>query len=234
MEYTSITLPLEGANAEDVLRSCARQSEGKAVFTTSFGAEDQIITDIIRRLQLNISIETLDTGRLFPETYELWAETEKRYGGRIRAWYPDTQELEELMQSRGVGSFRESTEARHACCRVRKLAPLERLLAGRDCWITGQRKQQSVTRRELSLVEPDEVHGILKVSPLADWSEQDVWNYIRAYDVPYNPLHDRGYPSIGCACCTRAVRKTESIRAGRWWWEQPEQRECGLHHRPRH
>lgn len=226
----------EGAEStEDILRRAAETAgTGRAVFTTSFGAEDQVITDIILRQGLDIAIETLDTGRLFPETYELWAATEARYQVRIPARLPDTASLEQLVKTQGIALYRNNLEARHACCRVRKLEPLERLLKGRTVWITGQRREQSVTRRDLPFAEHDASRNILKVNPLADWSEQDVWNYIRAHEVPYNPLHDRGYPSIGCACCTRAVKRTESLRAGRWWWEQPEHRECGLHNRPRH
>ena len=216
------------------LRRAAEEFAGHIVFTTSFGAEDQVITDIIAREQLPIRIVTLDTGRLFPETYELWGATEERYGLRVQAYTPERTALEEMVNGQGIILYRQSLEGRHTCCTVRKLEPLGRALAGAKAWVTGLRREQSVTRTETAFREREETRGLWKINPLADWSEQDVWNYIRAYDVPYNPLHDTGYPSIGCACCTRAVKRTESVRAGRWWWEQPEHRECGLHNRPRH
>lgn len=216
------------------LRRAGEEFAGRIVFTTSFGAEDQVITDIIAREQLPIPIVTLDTGRLFPETYELWAATEEKYGIRVRAYTPERAALEALVNEQGISLYRQSLEGRHACCGVRKLEPLARALAGVEAWVTGLRREQSVTRTETADRERDEARNLWKINPLVDWSEQDVWNYIRAYEVPYNPLHDVGYPSIGCACCTRAVKRTEDIRAGRWWWEQPEHRECGLHNRPRH
>ena len=224
----------DSGTVTELLRRAAAEYAGRVVFTTSFGAEDQVITDFIAREGLDIPIVTLDTGRLFPETYELWAATEARYGVRVRAYTPEREALERLVNEQGIALYRDSIEARHACCQVRKLEPLARALAGVEAWVTGLRREQSVTRTDTTAVERDEARGIWKINPLVDWSEQDVWNYIRAYEVPYNPLHDRGYPSIGCACCTRAVRRTEDIRAGRWWWEQPEHRECGLHNRPRH
>ena len=224
----------ETNTATEQLASAAKEFAGRIVFTTSFGAEDQVITDIISREGLGIPIATLDTGRLFPEAYELWARTEERYGLRVRAYTPERGALEELVNAQGIAGYRRSLEGRHACCAVRKLEPLSRALAGAEAWVTGLRREQSVTRTDTAARERDEVRGLWKINPLADWSEQDVWNYIRAYDVPYNPLHDVGYPSIGCACCTRAVKRTEGVRAGRWWWEQPEHKECGLHNRPRH
>lgn len=221
-------------SATEQLRKAAEEHRGRIVFTTSFGAEDQVITDIIVREGLSIPIVTLDTGRLFPETYETWAATEARYGIRVRAYTPDRAALEELVNTQGISLYRQSLEGRHACCQVRKLEPLARALAGVQAWVTGLRREQSITRSDMGAQEWDEVRGLHKINPIIDWSEQDVWNYIRAYEVPYNTLHDAGFPSIGCACCTRAVKRTESIRAGRWWWEQPEHRECGLHNRPRH
>lgn len=215
------------------LERAAEEYAGRIVFTTSFGAEDQVITDMISRAGLEIPIVTLDTGRLFPETCELWAATEAHYGLRVRAYVPEAAALEALVNEQGSAYYRKSLEGRHACCRVRKLEPLDRALAGVAAWVTGLRREQSITRADIGEREEDTARGLWKINPLVDWSEQDVWNYIRAYEVPYNPLHDRGYPSIGCACCTRAVKRTESIRAGRWWWEQPEHRECGLHNRPR-
>lgn len=229
-----MNLRMENTSATDILQEAVQAHAGRVVFTTSFSAEDQILADMIVRAGLGIEIVTLDTGRLFPETYELWAETERHYGIRVRAFTPERESLESLVNTRGIALYRLGVEERRSCCRVRKLEPLARALAGASAWVTGLRREQSVTRTEIAHIERDEQHGLSKINPLADWSEQDVWNYIRAYEVPYNPLHDRGYPSIGCACCTRAIKRTESIRAGRWWWEPSEHKECGLHNRPRH
>lgn len=214
------------------MQLAAANFPGRLVFATSLGAEDQVITDLIARLKLPIPIVTLDTGRLFPETYDLLAQTEQRYNLRIRVFTPDRAELEAFTNAHGINAFRESEALRHACCRVRKLSALARALAGNDLWICGLRREQSVTRTDLPVLATDRVNGLLKLSPLIDWDEARVWEYLRYHDVPYNPLHDRGFPSIGCACCTRAVRRVEDIRAGRWWWEVPEHRECGLHARP--
>lgn len=216
-----------------LLRWWAAAHRGEIVFSTSFGAEDQVLTDMICRHGLDIPIETLDTGRLFPETYEVWSATEKRYGIRIKAYTPSRTELEELVNGQGIDLYRRSLQARKSCCAVRKLEPLGRLLSGRRVWVCGLRAEQSPTRTGLRPVEQDPERGVTKLNPLADWSEADVWNYIRSWEVPYNRLHDVGYPSIGCACCTRAVKRTENLRAGRWWWEAPAHKECGLHNRPR-
>ena len=219
--------------ATDTLRQAAAQYEGNLVFATSFGAEDQVLTHMISHLGLNIPLATLDTGRLFPETYELWARTEEIYGIRIIPYFPVAEEVENMILDKGVNLFRNSMEYRHECCNIRKLRPLERLLAGKKAWICGLRSTQSITRKGLHITENDEANGIIKINPLANWSEEDVWNYIRAYGVPYNPLHDAGFPSIGCACCTRSVKRTEDVRDGRWWWEKKEHRECGLHRKPK-
>ena len=222
---------LEGKNATETLKWAAETFRGRIVFASSLGAEDQAITSLIARNRIDIPIATLDTGRLFPETYDLIAETEKLYGIKIKVYTPPRDELEAFVNAHGVNAFRESLELRHACCRIRKLQSLKRLLAGNDAWVCGLRKSQSVTRTDLSVLEKDEGNGLLKVSPLIDWSEEKVWEFLKFWGVPYNPLHDRGFPSIGCACCTRAVKRTEDVRAGRWWWEAPEHRECGLHAR---
>jgi phosphoadenosine phosphosulfate reductase len=200
-----------------------------AAFSTSFGAEDMVVLDLIRRHALPISIFTLDTGRLPEETYTLMQEAEQRYGKCVANFFPDAQAVQKLVAANGINGFYESVENRKACCAVRKLEPLGRALAGKRAWVTGLRAQQSVTRAALASRESDAERGLEKFNPLADWSEADVWAYIRANDVPYNALHDRFYPSIGCAPCTRAITPGEDLRAGRWWWENPENKECGLH-----
>ena len=174
----------ENTSATELLQEAAREYAGRAVFTTSFGAEDQVLTDIIAREALAIEIVTLDTGRLFPETYELWAETERRYGIRVRAYTPERESLEQLVNERGISLYRQGVEERRSCCGVRKLEPLARALAGAAAWITGLRREQSITRSEIAHIERDATRGLYKINPLADWSEQDVWNYIRAHEVP--------------------------------------------------
>ena len=220
---------LEGKDAESVLRRAWEAFGTSLVFATSLAAEDQVITDIIARNRWPIPFITLDTGRLFPETYLLLAETEKRYGIKIRAFFPDRDDVEAMVAEKGANLFYDSIENRKRCCRVRKLAPLKRALASSRAWVCGLRREQSVTRATVQVVADDAANGIVKFSPLAEWGEPEVWGYIAARQVPYSPLHDCGFPSIGCACCTRAVKRTEDVRSGRWWWEQPEHKECGLH-----
>jgi phosphoadenosine phosphosulfate reductase len=202
---------------------------GRVVFTTSFGLEDQAIAHAIFVQGLAIDVVTLDTGRLFPETYDLWDRTETRYGGRIRGLFPDRNSLERLTDHHGVNGFRRSLEARHACCAVRKLEPLSRALSGAVAWISGVRAEQSSLRATMAYAEVDPRRGVLKVNPLFDWTRDRVVSFIGDHDIPHNPLHDRGFLSIGCAPCTRAVAPGEPERAGRWWWEHEDKRECGLH-----
>lgn len=220
---------LAGKDAETAIRHAWEAFGAKLVFATSLAAEDQVITDIIARNRWPIPLVTLDTGRLFAETYDLIAETEKRYGVRIQVFFPDRAQVEAMVAERGVNLFYESVENRKRCCQVRKVEPLKRALAPYEAWLCGLRREQSVTRANVQVVEADAANGLVKVNPLVDWTEQQVWGYIAARQVPYHALHDRGCPSIGCACCTRAIRRTEETRAGRWWWEQPEHKECGLH-----
>lgn len=198
-------------------------------FANSMGAEDMVLTDIILRESLPIEIFTLDTGRLPPETYELLETLEKTYDTRLKLMFPRTDAVESYVARHGINAFYQSVELRKACCHMRKVEPLQRALHGKKAWITGMRAQQSTTRAALPVRQFDETHGLEKFNPLYDWSEQEVWGYIRIHGVPYNALHDRFYPSIGCAPCTRAVALGEDIRAGRWWWENPDSRECGLH-----
>jgi phosphoadenosine phosphosulfate reductase len=206
-----------------------REIGGRIVFTTSFGIEDQAVSDTIFTQELEIDVVTLDTGRLFPDTYELWTETELRYKRRIPALYPDRQALEPLVARQGVNGFRGSVEARHACCATRKVEPLGRALAGAAAWITGLRAEQSPHRTVISCASIDQQHQLIKVNPLFDWTRDRVVAHVRERGIPYNRLHDHGFLSIGCEPCTRAVAPGEGERAGRWWWEQEGKRECGLH-----
>lgn len=200
-----------------------------AALASSFSVEDMLLTDVITRHAPGIGIFTLDTGRLPGETYALMQATHEKYGGVVDVYSPDCGVLAEFVQAHGPNAFYDSVERRKECCRMRKLEPLKRALDGRAAWITGLRREQSVTRSDIQRMEWDPAHGIPKFNPLLDWSEQEVWAYIHRYDIPYNALHEQGYPSIGCAPCTRAVGEGEDIRAGRWWWENPETKECGLH-----
>ena len=199
------------------------------VFASSLGAEDMVLADAILSRGLPIAIFTLDTGRLPRETLDLLVSVRNRYGYDIEVMRPQAAAVERYVEEHGLNAMYESIELRKRCCHLRKVEPLTRALAGRDAWITGLRRAQSVTRTELPLRERDDTHGLTKFNPLADWSEAEIWDYIRSRDVPYNALHDRGYPSIGCEPCTRAIRAGEDVRAGRWWWEQKDSRECGLH-----
>ncbi len=201
---------------------------------SSFGAEDVVLIDIMVKLDPTIRIFTLDTGRLNEETYEVMDKVRRKYGVSIESYFPQAQAVEKLEREKGFYSFRESIENRKECCAIRKVEPLNRALKGLDAWVTGLRRAQAVTRTTLQKVELDEAHnGIYKINPLADWSQEDIQNYIKKNAVPYNRLHDEGYPSIGCAPCTRAIKEGEDIRAGRWWWENPEHKECGLHIKPK-
>ena len=204
---------------------------GPVVLTTAFGIESQLLTHFIARERLDIDLVTLDTGRLFPETLEVWAETEARYGVRILALHPDRVELDELLARDGPLGFRRSVAARQPCCQVRKVSPLARALKGAGGWISGLRRGQSPTRRATRFAEVDPARGLVKVSPLFDWSEEDVVLHVRSLDIPYNRLLDVGFRSIGCQPCTRATRIGEDARDGRWWWEDST-KECGLHLRP--
>ena len=208
--------------------------QGRIIFTTSFGIEDQAILHGILAQDLEVEVMTLDTGRLFPETYQVWAHTERRYGRRIAASYPDREAVESLIARQGIDGFYTSVEARRACCNVRKVEPLRRAIAGAMAWVAGLRADQSDDRASIGFAALDADHGLIKINPLFDWTRAHVLSFIRAHDVPYNRLHDRGFVSIGCAPCTRAIEPSEPERAGRWWWEQcEEKKECGLHW-PRH
>jgi phosphoadenosine phosphosulfate reductase len=216
------------AAAAELLARIARDFT-PAGLANSLGAEDMVLTDLIARAGLPIENFSLDTGRLPLETYDLMAELQKRYGLKLTLYYPQHDSVEAFTRNHGINGFYDSVEARKACCHARKVEPLQRALKGKKAWITGMRAQQSATRAELPVQLFDADNGLEKFNPLADWTEKEVWAYIRLNDVPYNKLHDKFYPSIGCAPCTRPVAIGEDVRAGRWWWESPENKECGLH-----
>ncbi|WP_447641570.1 MULTISPECIES: phosphoadenylyl-sulfate reductase [Chitinophagaceae] len=201
----------------------------KVVFSSSFGLEDQVITDMIFSNKVAIEVFTLDTGRMFPESYYTWNQTNERYHTRVKAHYPQQETLETYVLTNGPNAFYESVELRKQCCFIRKVEPLARALKGNKVWITGMRAEQSVNRKDLPILEWDQTNQIYKFHPLLHWTFQQVKQYVSDYNVPYNPLHDKGYVSIGCQPCTRAIREGEDFRAGRWWWEDNSKKECGLH-----
>jgi phosphoadenosine phosphosulfate reductase len=223
-----MSLDLRVAEASRHLADAVR-AHAPTAFASSFGAEDMVILDLIHQLHLDVEIFTLDTGRLHPETYDLIARAQQVYRLPVRVLSPDAAQLEAFVTEQGINAFYRSVELRKRCCGIRKLEPLKRALQGKAMWITGLRREQSVTRTDVEVLAFDHGNGLMKLNPLADWSEADVWAYVHRYDIPTNALHTRGFPSIGCAPCTRAIQPGEDTRAGRWWWEQPESKECGLH-----
>lgn len=220
------------AHALALLRQAAERHPGHIVQATSLGVEGMIITDLIARHHLPIAIATLDTGALHDETLALIPQIEARYGVHVERYGPQAEATIRFVREHGAYAMRQSVDLRKACCDLRKLEPMQRLLAGREAWITGLRREQSEHRAEVPFHQVDG-HGLDKYYPLADWTMADVWHYVQVHDVPYNELHDRGFPSIGCQPCTRAVAPDEDFRDGRWWWEKGDARECGLHNRPR-
>ena len=220
------------ASAAEVLSKAAERLGDDLVFATSLGQEDQVILDLIAKSGVEVRVFTLDTGRLFPESYDLISATEEKYGLKIQVAFPDAAEVEQMVDEAGINLFRKDITSRKRCCAVRKIHPLQRQLQKSKGWICGLRRDQSPTRTDLHAVEWDATNGIPKFNPLIDWTLEDVQRYLVANKVPYNPLHDQGFVSIGCACCTRSIGPDEDVRAGRWWWEAPEQKECGLHARP--
>jgi len=200
-----------------------------ATFANSLGAEDMVLTDLILKHKLPIQIFSLDTGRLPPETYDLMGAVEKHYKTQLTVFFPRADDVELYVRNQGINGFYDSVTLRKACCAIRKVEPLKRALAGKRAWITGMRAEQAATRGNLAVQGYDEGNGLEKFNPLTSWSEKEVWTYIKENNVPYNALHDKFYPSIGCAPCTRAISPGEDVRAGRWWWENPESKECGLH-----
>lgn len=224
---------LERLSAEDLLRWALETFQPRIALASSLQAEESVLIDLMHRLRgSDFRVFTLDTGRLNQETYDCMDALRERYGIKIDVFFPAAERVEKMVKEHGLNLFYKSAELRKSCCGIRKVEPLSRALKNLDAWMTGLRREQAVTRGGVQKVEIDRDHGgIVKINPLADWSQKQVWNYIAAHEVPYNKLHDLGYPSIGCAPCTRAIKPWEDIRAGRWWWEQPETKECGLHMR---
>lgn len=216
---------------QEALKIVSQTFSGKIAFSSSLGLEDQVLTDAIFTQDLPIEVFTLDTGRLYPETYQLLDDTYRRYRKSIKVYYPNQLALEDFVSRKGINGIYDSIEDRKTCCHLRKIEPLNRALQGVSLWITGIRKAQSQYRSEMALFEWDESRELVKFNPLAIWSTDDLWSYIHENNVPYNPLHEKGFPSIGCAPCTRAVTAGEDERAGRWWWENEDRKECGLHTR---
>jgi len=219
----------EKKSPQEILRNiCAIEGE-KIVFSTSLSAEDQVITHMIHEFENNIEIFTLDTGRMFPETYTTLQKTIERYQKKIKVYFPNGHDVEKLMSEKGPSSFYDSVENRKECCHIRKVEPLKRALQGKIIWLTGIRADHSPNRQSSNMVEYDAIHDVIKIHPLFHWSQKDVWDYIHEHQIPYNALHNEGFVSIGCQPCTRAIKPEEDYRAGRWWWEEQSKKECGLH-----
>lgn len=218
-----------GKSPAEALALLRKEFAGTIAFSTSFGLEDQAITHLIFSNDIPIKIFTLDTGRMFQETYSVWSRTKEVYGKEIFSYSPVAETVQQLVSSKGPNSFYDSVENRVECCHIRKVEPLQRALKGNEVWITGIRKQQSSDRKNLNQVEWDEKHQAVKFHPLFDWSFEEVKDFVKKNNIPYNSLHDKGFPSIGCQPCTRAVKEGEDPRSGRWWWEDTTKKECGLH-----
>ncbi|MCF0063542.1 phosphoadenylyl-sulfate reductase [Dyadobacter chenwenxiniae] len=226
---SSLNAAIEGKSETESLAILADLFPGEVVFSTSLGYEDQVITDFILKNNLNITIFTLDTGRLFSETYMTLQKTNNRYDTKIKVYYPQTDSVETLVSTKGPLSFYDSVENRKECCFIRKVEPLNRALKGAKIWVTGIRAEQSGNRHDMPQLEWDEAHQLVKFHPILHWSFEEVKGYVKSNGIPYNPLHDKGFVSIGCAPCTRAIQEGEDFRAGRWWWEDESKKECGLH-----
>ncbi len=243
MSPQSIKKPFDKINLNDALIKIINEKSQKVItlihkniekykdvaFANSLGAEDMVLVDLIKKNKLNVEIFSIDTGRLPPETYNLIQAVEEKYQFKIKLYFPDSEKIESYVNTNGINAFYNSVDLRKSCCTIRKVEPLNRALKNKNAWITGMRQEQSLTRLSLQEEEFDEAHHIHKLNPLSSWSEIEVWAYIKNHNVPYNSLHDKSYPSIGCAPCTRAISEGEDIRAGRWWWEDSHNKECGLH-----
>jgi phosphoadenosine phosphosulfate reductase len=229
MKTEEIKEQLAGKSIEEQMKALAGFFSGKIVFTTSFGIEDQVISHLIFKNDIPVEVATLDTGRLFPETYKVFSETLTRYKKKINVYFPDHADVENMVTEKGPFSFYHSKDNRLECCRIRKIVPLNRVLRDKECWISGIRASQSDNRSQMDWIEYDEHKRLFKFYPLFSWSLEDVEKFIKENNIPYNILHDKGYVSIGCEPCTRAVEKGADFRSGRWWWESGSQKECGLH-----
>jgi phosphoadenosine phosphosulfate reductase len=225
---------ISGKSTAEAISIVYQSYPSQTVFSTSFGIEDQVITNLIAQYAVGVNIFTLDTGRLFPETYSLWSTTIEKYGLKINAFSPAADALNDFLATHGPNSFYTSVEHRKTCCEIRKVRPLQKALAGNKIWITGIRAEQSLNRDGMKMLEWDETNQLIKFHPLMNWTYQEVKEYVAKNNVPYNPLHDRGFVSIGCAPCTRAIKVGEDFRAGRWWWEDNSKKECGLHSHNKH
>ncbi len=226
---SSLNQKFIGHSPQEAIAYFLSEFPSSTALSSSLSLEDQVITDMMAKLRKDVRIFTLDTGRQFPETYELIDRTSMQYGIKIEVFFPDYHNVQKMVRDHGINCFYDSIELRHLCCNIRKIEPLKRALQGVEVWVSGLRREQSVTRASMQMVEYDTADNVIKFNPLILWTEEMVRNYVKANDVPYNKLHDKGFPSIGCQPCTRAVAPGEDIRAGRWWWESPEHRECGLH-----
>lgn len=225
----SLNEKLKNSSPTAILEFAAQEFKSKIRFASSMGVEDQVITHIIAKEKIPVEIFTLDTGRMFHETYELIEKTEARYDITIKIYFPDATEVEDMVNAKGINLFYKSIENRKMCCGIRKIKPLKRALEGMNAWVTGLRREQSPTRNDMQVVEWDEANQLIKINPLLEWTEQQTWDFVNQHKIPYNALHDKGFPSIGCQPCTRAIQPGEDIRSGRWWWENPDTKECGLH-----
>ncbi len=224
-----LTGKFENLSISEVLDAFATHFPGKTTFSSSFSFEDQVITHLILSENIPISIFTLDTGRLFPETYSVWSRTNEKYNIHVKAFYPEAKAIQEFVTEKGPNSFYESVDNRKGCCFIRKVEPLRRALQGNQVWVTGLRAEHSPDRHDLQSIEWDETNQVIKYHPLLHWTTEEVKDFITTHNIPYNILHDRGFISIGCAPCTRAVQPGQDFRAGRWWWEDASKKECGLH-----
>lgn len=227
--FAQLQEELSGVSIPEGLNILVKTFPGAVTFSTSFSYEDQVLTDLISKSKSDISLFTLDTGRLFAETYSTWSRTNEHYGLNVRGYYPDVEKIESFVGQNGPNAFYSSVEHRKECCFIRKVEPLKRALSNNSVWITGLRAEHSPSRQDLALLEWDKGNQIIKYNPLLQWTTEEVIQYIKKHSVPYNILHEKGYVSIGCAPCTRAIRPGEDFRAGRWWWEDNSKKECGLH-----
>lgn len=228
-EINELNKRFENASPQEIIQFFITKYGERIALASSFGAEDQVLTDMIAKTDKSTAIFTLDTGRLFPETYDLIQRTRTLYKIPVHIYFPDAAQVEKMVNKKGINLFYKSIENRKLCCHVRKIEPLKRALHSLDAWFCGLRRDQSVTRNDTQVVEWDDNNNLLKINPLISWTEASIWDYIKKNKTPYNPLHDKNFRSIGCQPCTRAIEEGEDIRAGRWWWENPEQKECGLH-----